>query len=708
MKRRRRPTPPPLPPFINRELSWIEFNHRVLTHAFDPRVPLLERVRFLAITASNLDEFSMVRVGGLQLLEIERPDHRDVTGLSPAEQLEAITHRVGEFLARQYTCWHDRLEPALAHAGIRHLRTSDLSASQRRHAEDVFTREIFPLLTPVALHADAPFPSLPTFSFHLGVTLDPSADGIDRHAVIPLPRNLNRLIPLPAESGNDYIFVEELIGMFTQALFPGITVRECTPFRLIRNADMAVREDFAADLLAEMQAVLEARKRSDCVRLDVHRRMSRGLVDILRQQFDLSPRDIHAIAGPLDMAGLLAITRLRGHDSLRYPSWKPQPSPAAPPGESMFDTLANHDVLLHHPYEDYEPVLRLIEQAMADPDVLAIKQVLYRTGRDSRIVTALIQAAHQGKHVTVLVELKARFDEARNIEWARSMEDAGVQVVYGVKRLKTHAKVCLIVRREPQGIRRYLHLGTGNYNENTARLYADVSLMTCNEDLASDTTSFFNAITGFSQPQRFHKLDASPHGIRARLLELIDIEIKRHQEGLPARIVARLNALTDPPLIQALYRASQAGVPVRLNVRGVCCLRPGVSGLSDSITVISIVDRFLEHARILYFHNAGEPRLFISSADWMPRNLDRRLELLVPVEDPNARRQLTEILETAFRDTANAWRLRAEGMYERLKPRNRRKPLRSQETFQRLAEQRAGTLSQQRTVFEAYRTATPA
>lgn len=690
-------------PFINRELSWIEFNHRVLTHACDARLPLLERVRFLSITASNLDEFSMVRVGGLQLLEIERPEHRDIAGMTPAEQLAAVGHRVTEMLTRQYACWQDQLQPALADAGVRRLRVQDLTASERRHAADLFSKEIFPLLTPVAIAADGVFPTVATHTFFLGICLDPAADGTARYAVVPLPRTLNRLVPFPAEKRHQFMFLEDLIGMFIQDLFPGIGVTECTPFRLIRNADMSVREDQAGDLVTEMQAVLDARKRSDCVRLDIHRRMSSPLLMFLKEKLDVTDRDTYALPGPLDLTGLLPLTRLAGRDELQLPGWKPQPSPIAEPGESIFTLMADHDILLYHPSDDYEPVVRFIEEAARDPDVLAIKQVLYRTSRSSPIVDALILAARQGKNVTALIELKARFDEARNMEWGRALEDAGGQVIYGVKRLKTHAKVCMVIRREPQGYRRYLHFGTGNYNEVTARLYCDVSYMTCNEDLANDAAGFFNAITGYSQPQRFTKLDASPHGIRARFLELIELEIKRHQEGQPGRIDAKLNSLTDPPLIQALYRASQAGVKIRLNIRGICCLRPGVKGMSDNIVVTSIVDRYLEHSRIMYFHNGGAPRFFISSADWMPRNLDRRVELLVPIEDPAGQRRLLEVLDMSFRDNANAWRLNVDGTYERLKPKTRRKGFRSQEAIQQLAQQRAKALKNKRTTFEAYR-----
>jgi polyphosphate kinase len=500
--------------------------------------------------------------------------------------------------------------------------------------------------------------------------------------------------------------LEDVVAMLIDRFFPGEDVLECVPFRLTRNADMGLREDQAFDLLAQMEELLDARKESDCVRLEIADHASPELLGFLRDALSLGEGDVFAVPGPLDLSALRQLADLAGFDDLRYPPWPPQPSPGVDPTVPMFDVLAHRDLLLYHPYDSFEPVVRLIEEAARDPDVLAIKQILYRTSRDSPVVAALARAAEQGKYVTAVVELKARFDEARNIEWARSLEQAGVQVIYGIKGFKTHAKVCIIVRREPQGIQRYLHLGTGNYNEQTARLYSDVSFMTANEELAADATNFFNAISGYSQPQRFRKIEAAPIGLRERLVEMIESETHRKQQGQKAQIAAKLNSLVDPQIIDALYAASQAGVKVRLNVRGICCLRPGVPGLSENISVVSIVDRYLEHARILYFYHGGDERVFISSADWMPRNLDRRIELLVPVEDPASQKRLIAILETHLQDTVKARQLTADGVYEPVKPRGRRKPFRSQEELYRQACEAVKEEEQlKRTAFETHRKA---
>jgi polyphosphate kinase len=434
---------------------------------------------------------------------------------------------------------------------------------------------------------------------------------------------------------------------------------------LPRNADISVREDAASDLLAGMEEVLDERRHADCVRLEIDESASPMLLNFLRRALGIEKVEAFSLPGPLDLAAWSTLSDRLGFDHLKYEPWPPQRSPLLTAGRSMFETITAQDVLLYHPYDSFEPVQRLVEEAAVDPEVLAIKQILYRTSRDSPIVAALQRAAENGKHVTVVVELKARFDEARNIAWARRLEQAGAQVIYGVKGLKTHAKACLIVRREPHGIQRYVHFGTGNYNEATARVYSDASLFTVDGDLGSDVVAFFNAVSGYSQPQKYRKLEAAPIGLRDRLLEMIRTETDRARDRQPARIMAKVNALLDTQLIDALYEASQEGVEIRLNVRGICCLRPGVPGLSENIEVVSIVDRFLEHARIMYFHHGGDGRVFMSSADWMPRNLDRRIELLVPIEDAQCRQRLTHILETCFADNAKARRLRGDGTHER-------------------------------------------
>jgi polyphosphate kinase len=503
-----------------------------------------------------------------------------------------------------------------------------------------------------------------------------------RFAIVTLPRRLSRFITVPVQQdGYDYTLLEDVVDLFKETLFPGEDVVECTPFRLTRNADLIVREDLAGDLLSQMREVLDARKRSGCVRLEVSENISAISLSFLKHALDVSDDQVYAVPGPLDLAAYREIAGRVGYESLNYEPWPPQASPYVAPGESMFEAISRRDILLHHPYESFEPVVRLVEQAADDPDVLAIKQILYRTSGTSPIVEALARAADKGKHVTAIVELKARFDEARNIDWAQALEMSGVQIIYGLRRLKVHAKVCIIVRREAAGIRRYVHFGTGNYNEVTARLYSDVSLMTCNEDFGADATQFFNTITAYSQPIKYRRIDAAPLGLRARLLALIESEAQRCKQGQTGHIMAKLNSLVDVEVIRALYSASQQGVKIQLNVRGICCLRPGVAGLSKNIEVVSIVDRFLEHSRILYFHHGGEPLVFISSADWMPRNLDRRVELLVPVHDPTCQARLISILKTTFQDDVKSRRLMPDGSYKRIQPSDAAKPLRSQQAF---------------------------
>jgi polyphosphate kinase len=670
-------------PFINRELSWLAFNQRVLEEALDSSIPSLERLKFLAITSSNLDEFFMVRVGGLQQLLEQGKELADPSGLTPAQQLVEISKRTHQMVADQYECFLKDLEPRLAEAGIKRMAMHELVAQQDMYVQLMFEHEVFPVITPMSIDLDDPFPLLPGLGLNLFVRLQNprEADQAPRFAVIAVPKGLPRFITVPTGSGYHYVLIEDLIETFVNQLFPGEPVAECIPFRITRNADMSVREDLAGDLLDKMREVLTERKLSTCVRLEISRRVSNTTLSYLKTMLHLHDEDVYLLPGPLDMAAYFRLASMIGFDQLKLEPWPPQASPDAREGTSLFEVLSQKDILLCHPFDSFDPIVRLIEEAADDPHVLAIKQILYRTSDNSPIVAALAKAADRGKHVTVLVELKARFDEARNIEWATALEHAGVQVIYGLKGLKTHAKICIIVRREPSGIRRYLHFGTGNYNERTARLYTDISYMTCNDDYGVDASSFFNTITGYSQPIKYRKLEAAPIGLRARILELIDNEIQRKTQGQEARILAKMNSLADPDLIEALYRASQAGVQIQLNVRGICCLCPGVPGVSENISVVSIVDRFLEHSRILYFHNGGDPLVFISSADWMPRNLDRRVELLIPVEDSASSRRLIDILETCLKDTAKARKLQSDGTYVRVKPTGKRKALRSQEAL---------------------------
>ena len=671
--------------YFNRELSWLQFNQRVLDEALNGARPLLARLKFLAITAANLDEFFMVRVGGLQQLAARGAGEKDPAGLSPAQQLDAVSAAAHAMVAAQYDVLLNDLEPQLAAAGLRRLTMAQITPDQAAYMERLFEHEIFPVITPMAIDPEDDFPLLAGLSLNLFVRLPPAAEGLPRYAVVVLPRALPRFLTLPSEQGYHYVLLEEVVSAFLARLFPGETIVESVPFRLTRNADLSVREDLADDLLQGMKDVLTERRQSACIRLEIGPRTSGETLTFLQGALGLSERDLYPAPGPLGLAVYFRIATLSGFPSLQEDDWPPQPSPDLAPRESIFEAIARQDLLLFQPYDSYDPVVRLLNEAADDPHVLAIKQILYRTSERSPMVAALARAAEKDKHVTVVVELRARFDEARNIEWATELERAGVQVIYGLRGLKVHAKACLIVRREAAGIRRYLHLGTGNYNEKTARLYSDVSLLTCNDDLGADVSQFFNAITGYAQPFAYRKIEAAPLTLRARLLELIQNETERRKQDQPARIVLKLNSLVDTAMIAALYEASRAGVEVQLNIRGICCLRPGVPGLSENIVVSAIVDRYLEHARILYFHNGGEPLVFISSADWMPRNLDRRVELLVPVEAPPARERLIAILETCLADNVQGRRLTSEGAYKRLTAAGRSKVVRAQEMFYRWA-----------------------
>jgi polyphosphate kinase len=689
--------------FLNRELSWLEFNQRVLDEARDDSIPLLERLKFLAITASNLDEFFMVRVGGLRLLIDRRLRTPDPSGMTPSEQMQAVGQRARQMIRDQYACFCDDLDPKLAEAGIKRVRGPELSERQMRAVEQIFDTEIFSVLTPMAVASAEEFPLVANQTLNVCVQLKPAPKTTEpRFAIIPLGRALPRFLTLGSDRGYAFVLLEDVVRRLIDRFFPGEEVVGHAPFRITRNADFALRDDLAPDLLVGMEGVLTARKHGQCVRLEVDADIGPELLAFLKKSVHVEDSDVFAVPGPVDLSSFMQLADLPGFDSLKNEPWPPQDSPDVEPGESMFEVLSRRDILLYHPYQSFEPVLRLIDEAAADPDVLAIKQILYRTSRKSPIVAALARAAQRGKYVTVIVELKARFDEARNIEWARNLEEAGVQVIYGVKGLKTHAKVCVIVRREPHGIARYVHFGTGNYNEITSRIYSDASFLSSNEELGADAVTFFNAITGYSQPQRYRRIEAAPTGLRSRLLELIDGETHRKQQGQNALIDAKVNSLVDPEIINALYAASQAGVTVRLNVRGICCLRPGVPGLSENITVVSIVDRYLEHARILRFHHGGDDLVFISSADWMPRNLDRRIELFVPIEDPPSRARLISILETYFDDNAKSRVLTSTGKYERFKGRKKRR--RSQERLYEEAVKLVKNAEQARqTAFEPHR-----
>ncbi len=655
------------PRFLNRELSWLEFNQKVLDEASDPSVPLLEQINFLAIATANLDEFFMVRVGGLKLMVQAGITDPDPSGLRPAEQLTAVHQRTVRMTSDIAATYRERIAPAMAREGLQAMTLESLSEKSRVALDATFRNQLFPAITPSAVRPDNPFPLLSSGALYMAVMLAPEArKRVPRFAFIPLPSCLPRFIPVPeSEASLSFLVLEDVIAAHIGAFFPGQSILACSAIRATRNADVHVDETYAADLAHAMRTVLRRRKTSGCIRLELSARCPADLENWLKEKLAVADADVFRVDAPLRLQDLRAFYNREGLDHLRYAPWLPQQNPQLDPTRKMFDLIAAGDIILSLPFERFDPVVRLIEEAADDPDVLAIKQVLYRTNTGSPIIEALRRAALNGKSVTALIELKARFDEARNIEWAERLERNGVQVIYGIKELKTHAKICMIVRREAEGVVRYLHLATGNYNVSTSRLYTDVGLFTRNDEIGLDASGFFNAVCGYSEPQPHRRLAQAPIDLRERLLELIRAETAQRAQGHKARIIAKMNALVDPEIIEALYAASQAGVDIDLIVRGVCCLRPGVPNLSEHIRVISIVDRFLEHSRIFFFHHGGAKQVFIASADWMPRNLSRRIELMIPVEDRKCREKLIDILKTCLSDTCKARHMLPDGDYVR-------------------------------------------
>ncbi len=677
--------------YINREVSWLEFNDRVLQEGLNELLPLMERLKFLAIVSSNLDEYFMIRVAGLKQQVAAKVRSRDISGLTASQQLTRIAQRVNK-MVRQQSEGIRRVFTALDAEGVHFLSPDDLTPSQRKFLESHFQLEIQPVLTPLAMDRLDPQPVLPGLQMMLAFRLVPSAaaevadssEPIDRVAVVPVPTGLPRHIALPAREGLHLVRLEDVIATHAEALFPGHDVRACTAFRITRDADVAIQEDAAADLLDAIDKAVRARKRRDPVRLEIPARADAWLRRWLMNWAHLTGRDVYQVDGMLDAAGLMEVAMRPGLERLREADWPPQPPRDLPDAEEdLWEALADRDVLLIHPYESFSTVVHMVEKAADDPSVLAIKMTLYRTSGDSPIIAALERAALSGKQVNVLVELKARFDEARNIVWARRLEEAGAFVIYGIAGYKTHSKALLVVRREAHRIRRYVHLATGNYNDKTAKLYSDIGLMTSDNDFACDTASFFNLLTGYSEQVGWSKLAIAPTGLRRRFEELIDREIGASTPDEPGLIIAKVNSLNDKGIAKALYRASRAGVRVRLNIRGICCLRPGVPGVSDNIEVTSIIDRYLEHARIFYFRNAGHEEVYLSSADWMGRNLDRRLEILFPVQAPKQRRRLVATLKTYFDDNVKARKLMPDGTYVPVERAGKR--VRAQETLHRQA-----------------------
>jgi polyphosphate kinase len=655
--------------YFNRELSWLDFNQRVLELAEDPEVPLLERVRFCGIYASNLDEFFMVRVAGLFDQLDAGIDARGPDGLAPSQQIDTIQSRVLELDRRLHACFGGVIRPALEEHGIRLVSLETASEQERREIDTRFHEQVFPALTPLVIGLGRPFPYISNLSLSLGVLLRDPESGVEIIARVKVPKELlGRFLPVGSDD-KSFVPLEEVIAANLDALFPGTDVIDHGYFRVTRDADFTVSDE-ADDLLQAVQDELRRRRFGEVVRLEVEAGMNPKLREQLVGALRLEDREVYDVDGLIDLGDLGSIADVSGHADLRYPPWTPVTQPRLQ-GEDeepvdMFAAIRRADVLVHHPYDSFATsVERFVEQAVADPDVLAIKHTVYRTSDDSPLVPSLIRASERGKQAVCMVELKARFDEEANIHWAKSLEEAGVHVVYGIPGLKTHVKAILVARREGEKVREYVHLGTGNYHPKTARLYTDFGLFTADPDVGADVAEMFNFLTGYGRPAAYRKVLVSPTTMRDRIVEEIERTVAAHEAGEEARIALKMNSLVDAGCIQALYAASQAGVPVDLNVRGICCLRPGVPGVSENIRVVSIVGRFLEHSRIYAFQCGEETRVLMGSADMMPRNLDSRVELVAPVDDPELRAEMLDVLERCFADNANSWELDSDGAWTR-------------------------------------------
>ena len=676
MKGRSRRREPEL--FLNRELSWLEFNARVLEEATDPATPLLERLKFACIAASNLDEFFMVRVAGLKNALAEGDASPDLAGLTPAQQLQRIAERVHAMVDALYEVIHREIFPALGERGVRLMRPTDLVGGPRAALSRYFRDEVLPALTPLAIDASRPFPMLAALSLNLALLLAPGeGEEEPRLAVVQVPGRLPRLVRPPGVEGTSYVLLEDVVREELGSLFPGQEILDVAAFRVARDSELDLDDEGGRDLLQAIEEELRNRRRSEIVRLEVEAGVGEPLLETLTARLYVGPDDVYRVRGPVDIRPLMALVDIPALEDLREPPLRPLPALEAA-GEALFALLDAREVVLHHPYDSFDPVVAFVTSAAEDGDVLAIKQTLYRTSGESPIVRALARAAENGKQVTVLVELLARFDEQSNIEWARRLEQSGCHVIYGIRGYKTHAKICLVVRRGPRGIRRYVHLGTGNYNDRTARIYTDFGVMTSDREIGEDASAFFNALTGYSDPPRMRKLVMAPNQLRERVLKLIQRERQRAEAGQSAEIQAKMNSLVHEDIIRALYDAARSGVRIRLAVRGICCLRPGLKGTSEGIEVVSVVDRFLEHSRIFHFRNGGDEEVYLSSADWMPRNLDRRIELLFPVESAEGRQKVLLALDAIFQDNVKARRLQTDGSYRRRRPAKGEEPYRAQ------------------------------
>jgi len=656
--------------FLNRELSWLKFNTRVLQEADEPTNPLLERLRFIAITCSNLDEFFMIRVAGLKQQLDHGINKTDAAGLTVQEQLCQIAKTTQQMVKTQYRYLNSILQ-ALEQHGVSFKSVPELSAPAQAWVRDYFHNTVFPVVTPLAVDAGRPFPFLANRSLNLALYLQRDVADFST-AIIQVPAVLPRIVEVPDESCQRcFVFAEDIIRAHCAGLFYGYHIKDIVPFRITRNADLLIAEEEAEDLLIEVERSLRQRKRGDAVRLELGKSNTKLLRNFLLEELQIAEEDVYNIAGPIDTTCFMKFADLPGFEELRYQPYIPQIAADLLGKGSLFEAVNAKDILLHHPYESFEPVIDFVRRAANDPMVLAIKQTLYRVSGNSPIVQALAQAAENGKQVTVLVELKARFDEANNILWARRLEEAGCHVIYGLVGLKTHAKMTLVVRKESRGIKRYVHMSTGNYNDATARLYTDIGLFTANDQFGADASAFFNVLSGYSDPPVWNKIVVAPLGLRDKLIELIEREIKHAEAGKPAQIIAKMNSLLDKKIILKLYQAAQKGVTIHLLVRGICVLRPGLPDVSEGITVRSIVGRLLEHSRIFYFSNDGDEKVYLSSADWMPRNLDQRVELLFPVDDPDHVQRIKAILNLGLEDNRKAYIMRSDGNYRRIAKRER-------------------------------------
>lgn len=694
--------------YINRELSWMQFDERILEEARDTSLPLFERLKFLAITASNLDEFFMIRIASLKDMKNAGYKKTDISGMTPKMQLNRLSEVTHDFVSEQYSTFSRMLLPKLLEEGVRFVKHhEDLGQDEKAFVDEYFKENVYPVLTPMAVDSSRPFPLVRNKSLNIGALVRTEENDIEL-ALVQVPSVLPRIVELPkgADGIRSFILLEEIIERNIGGLFLSYNVICAHPFRVMRNADFTIDEDEAEDLLIEIERQLKKRQRGVAIRLECESGIDKRLLSILEEELNVKDSDVYSINGPLDLTFLMKLYGISGFDHLKEKKYEPKYPKYMDPDIPVFDQIKDHDILLWHPYESFTPVVRFIQEAARDKDTLAIKQTLYRVSGDSPIIKALAQAAENGKQVTVLVELKARFDEENNILWAKMLEKAGCHVIYGLKGLKTHSKITLVVRREEEGLRRYVHLGTGNYNDSTAKQYTDIGFLTCAEPYGEDATAVFNMLSGYSEPAMWNKLSLAPLWLKDRFLYLINRETEHAKSGRDAHIIAKINSLCDIDIIEALYKASNAGVKIELIIRGICCLRTGIPGVSENITVRSIVGTYLEHARIFWFLNEGKEEIYCASADWMPRNLERRVEILFPIENPRLVDDLKHILQIQLSDNTKARLMTDDGIYIRITP-GRNSRIGAQKTFvkeaQAVAEARAGNSNERVFVAEEAR-----